>query len=136
MSTSTGTNGTPSTGSAQRALTFQNANNAADVAGKTNFEKSIQERLKILQALLPDYTAEVDINEYVEELRSVCENSGLDKHRGLVITALMKKCELGSYLGRRIRASLTATKQAIIQDHVASNWEIRVFARNGYQENI
>ena len=120
MSTSTGTNGTPSTSSAQRALTFQNANNAADVAGKTNFEKSIQERLKILQALLPDYTAEVDINEYVEELRSVCENSGLDKHRGLIVTALMKKCELGSYLGRRIRASLTATKQAIIQDHVAA----------------
>jgi hypothetical protein len=62
----------------------------------------------------------VNITEYVAELKVHCENSGLDNHRGLIIAALMKKCVSGSFLGRRVRASLKATEQAIIQEHVAA----------------
>ena len=54
---------TPDT--AHRTLFFQ-------PAAKDNFDKSIQDRLKVLQAILPDYSEDVEITEYVEELRSVC----------------------------------------------------------------
>ena len=109
---------TPNTVS--RILSFQASDPTVSDATKDNFDKSIQNRLRSLQAVLPDYVKGVNITEYVAELKVHCENSGLDNHRGLIIAALMKKCVSGSFLGRRVRASLKATEQAIIQEHVAA----------------
>ena len=61
MSTSAET--TPDTGTTQRTLSFRNDENSLNEAEKGNFEKSIHDRLKILQAILPDYSSEVDITE-------------------------------------------------------------------------
>ena len=92
--------------------------NAEADTDDTSLEKLIQQRQRSLHAILPTYKDSVNIHEYVSEVKTHCDNSGLEQHRGRIISAIMNKCPMGTFLGRRLRASLKETEQQLIRDHV------------------
>ena len=80
---------------------------------KDNFDKNIQTRQRTLLTVLAEYKDALDTGEFVSEMITHCQNSGLDQHKGLIISAIMKKCPSGTRLGRRVRASLKDTKHKL-----------------------
>ena len=77
----------------------RNTQGQTNVPKVDNFDKNIQTRQRNLHTVLTEYNGDLDSYQFVTEMITHCQNSGLDQHKGLIISAIMKKCPIRLGLG-------------------------------------
>jgi hypothetical protein len=86
------------------------------------FHKEIVSLQNNLNTVLPVYSKEgvESTKDYVDEVKTLVETSGLGEHRGLILASLRKAMPMSTRLGKRIRATIKEVRKKIIEEHTGS----------------